>query len=214
MIDPRVVSSGIQAGRSLAPQGPPIQEMLGMKMQNNQMIAEIMQSLLKQHMSDVGDLRKMQMNLYYKALTDQDVLDPAERQKNADNILSMDMSRFLGFNSMLKGGFGGKDTTESNESMSTGANLLNVNRGTFMGMDKQNLINMSSKFPENTLRTGVSPQKMIKTGAQFANRTPYGTGASSLLANYTPATSNIPTAGQSTKLQRNIRTGEYRVVPR
>jgi hypothetical protein len=118
MFDSRVLASGIQTGRSLAPQGPPIQEMLGMKMQQNQAIAEIMKELLKAHMTDISDLRKMQLNLYYKALVDpnvDDTIDPktglSPREVIANKFLNMDLTRFGALNSALSGGFGGKDTT-------------------------------------------------------------------------------------------------------
>lgn len=116
MIDPRLISSGIESGRSLAGQGPPIREMLGMKMQQNQVIAEIMKELLKAHMTDIADLRKTQFNFYYKALTDpnlDDERDPktgkSPREVALDKIMDMDMSGWGAFESMFSGKLGKKD---------------------------------------------------------------------------------------------------------
>jgi len=123
MIDPRLISSGIQTGRTLAPQGPPIQEMLGMKMQQNQAIAEIMKELLKAHMSDVSDLRKTQWTMAYKGLTDPN-LEPKEQQAAYDRIMNMDVSKWLGYKSILGGFGGGKDTTGATDTTGGAAEVL------------------------------------------------------------------------------------------
>lgn len=115
MLDSRVIASGIQSGRSLAKQAPPIQEMLGMKMQQNQTIMEVMKELLKTHMSDMESLRKGQWDLWYKARekAGDSTLDQETKKYYEDlatEIEKKDFSRWGGLKGTLMG-FGGEDAT-------------------------------------------------------------------------------------------------------
>ena len=63
-----------------------------------------MKELLKQHQSDLADIRKTQFSYAYKALTDPDInTDEVNRDELVEKILGMDLSRFGMFQQMFKG---------------------------------------------------------------------------------------------------------------
>jgi hypothetical protein len=96
--------------------------MLGLEMQRNQQIADFMQGLIKQHQSDIADMRKTQWNLAYKAWTDPNIEEEVDKEGNivqtaqerreslANSILSWNPTRFGMIQSATSGeGFGGTD---------------------------------------------------------------------------------------------------------
>jgi hypothetical protein len=88
--------------------------MLGMKMQQNQVIMEIMKELLKTHMSDMASLRKGQWDLWYKAREKAGAAmgekEKAYYENLASEIEEKDFTRWGAFKGTLQG-FGGKNTT-------------------------------------------------------------------------------------------------------
>ena len=67
-----------------------------------------MKELLKQHQSDLADIRKTQFSYAYKALTDPDIDDErVDREALVERIMGMDLSRFGMFQQMFQGMAGG-----------------------------------------------------------------------------------------------------------